>query len=445
MDRGVVPEFNPYREWLGIESPGKPTYYQLLGIPIRESDSPESANAQEQILQIQRAAKDLVDRLHEVQADGREHIRDRLIERVERAASCLADQRTRSAYDERLARKVEAARARQHPPSHAKPRSDQETASTPHDIAPPPVPPSSPGPAFNPVRRRRPGIGRALKKQHRQRKSMLFSFALLLISAVGIGYLVVTQLGLTLPGGRRDAAQMSASTDPVERPSTTSDAPMNEPTREPSRQVSQPSNQERSPAVPAQPPPSPEDLRQLGQTMISVRKALAERRFEEAKTGLAEAKSLVRTPRYRAMVNRLTTWATYVEGYWDAATQGLRQTQAGEELEINGKRVMVVECNDTKLILRHEGRNLEYSTEQLPLAMRTFFAERWFDPQAPSTLVYRGAMLAASGESTDRARGLWRQAEASGEIDLGDLELVLEDNYEAMLASPVVPSESISD
>ena len=92
---------------------------------------------------------------------------------------------------------------------------------------------------------------------------------------------------------------------------------------------------------------------------------------------------------------------------------------------------MVVENNARHLILRVAGRNKTYPIDSLPVELATELADRWFEANAASTKIFRGAMMAVTpGFDKSEARQLWRAARLSGNVDIGDLELVLDDDYQ---------------
>ena len=62
--------------------------------------------------------------------------------------------------------------------------------------------------------------------------------------------------------------------------------------------------------------------------------------------------------------------------------------------------------------------------------MQVALADSWFDERAPSTKVFRGAMMAVTPEfGVEQAREMWRDARLGG-AELNDLELVLDDDYD---------------
>ena len=93
---------------------------------------------------------------------------------------------------------------------------------------------------------------------------------------------------------------------------------------------------------------------------------------------------------------------------------------------------MVVERTEEQIVLRIAGKNRTIDRrEEQPIQLAMKLADTWFDEDAASTKVFRGAMMAVTPEfDSEDARALWREAEASGEINLGDLEQVLDDQYE---------------
>ena len=75
---------------------------------------------------------------------------------------------------------------------------------------------------------------------------------------------------------------------------------------------------------------------------------------------------------------------------------------------------------------------MRFHLGELPPRLSTALADHWFD--SASSKVFRGAMMAVTDSyDKEEVRNLWRAAEASGEVQLGDLEIVLDDEYDLTL------------
>ena len=82
----------PYRDWLGIVSSGKPTYYQLFGLRLFVVDADT----------IERRANSLSARLGAIDAGPHEAVRRELLQRIERARATLLDPQGKELYDQQL-------------------------------------------------------------------------------------------------------------------------------------------------------------------------------------------------------------------------------------------------------------------------------------------------------------------------------------------------------
>lgn len=287
------------------------------------------------------------------------------------------------------------------------------------------------------------GIARELKKNRRRFNVALSCFLLVGVSLVAVGYLLSTETDLlpriSVNADRHQWAESvpiaagGHSNDAVTEQTLDSETSFNQLPEilKRSDAATSPEPTELVSPQQASPPPTVQDLRELGQLLVKARIALSERRIDKARGLLALAAPLARRPQDVAKHRRLAALTGYVEGYWAAARDGLRQVRAGDELAIQDTRVMVVEKNEETIILRMSGQNKSYAINNLPLELKQYFADRWFDSSAASTKVFRGAMMAVSpGFEKGEVLQLWRHAQQTGGVDLGDLELVLEDTYD---------------
>ena len=178
--------------------------------------------------------------------------------------------------------------------------------------------------------------------------------------------------------------------------------------------------------------PSPEHSQRLGVLLASVKEAMTDRDLERASTHLSKAQKLPARPEDMAKLQRLVVLHDYVTKYWNAMDSELKRIESGNEIQIKDARVIVVEKTDRELTIRAAGRNRIYPIDKLPLALAIALAERWLRPTEPSTHVFRAAMMATMPDrySAEDAKSEWQKARLAGGIELGDLELVLEDSYE---------------
>ena len=87
------PEFDPYRQWLGIENKDDSTnHYQLLGLELFENDSEKIAAAADRQMEIVRKH----------QTGPRSHYTQQLLAELAQAKTCLQNPESRVQYDESL-------------------------------------------------------------------------------------------------------------------------------------------------------------------------------------------------------------------------------------------------------------------------------------------------------------------------------------------------------
>ena len=184
------------------------------------------------------------------------------------------------------------------------------------------------------------------------------------------------------------------------------------------------------PSTPApRPAMSSRQRRQFGALLRDGRKEIGGKRFHDARTRFTKAASFPANDDDLAKLERLRLLCDYVEEFWNAFAESLSDLE-GVELAVEGKQALVVSVDPAEIILRELGENRRYSTTNLPPALILAIADRRFDHKAASSSVFRGAFMAVEPAfGKDRARQLWRSASEAG-VDIGDLELVLDDTYD---------------
>ena len=412
--------FNPYQAWLDIDH-DEPNYYQLLQVSPSEEDT-------EQIRQCAIAQLKL---LASVSDPAHAQLKERLAIRIKRAAKCLMDDELRVKYDRKL-----LARAAEAPAADAdevvvativdRPLPDQSTAFAD------PIPSS---------------ISRQYRAKHRHATALWLCIVLGIICLLGVAFLVATQTSLgSLLGGR------TGSQPAPHRPAFDDGAeplPMNEPAPAPDDQQpvdrdesvvdreAEPLDDTRQGLRPSSETnnndddrPTTEERRQLAAALQAARQELARRQPQLARDILSGVQAVAMRKPDREKFERLVLLTDYVGQYWQSLDDALNQLESGTELVVNGNRMIIVDVDPQQLILRSRGRNVTYSRDSLPQELQLALADGWFDRDAVSTKVFRGAMMAVAPEfSADQARELWQQASDAG-ADIGDLERVLEDVYE---------------
>jgi len=82
-------EFNPYREWLGLEGGGRPNFYELIGLASFEADA----------LRIAAAAERATTRVRSFRPGSNARAWAELLDELRAAKECLCDPARKAEYD----------------------------------------------------------------------------------------------------------------------------------------------------------------------------------------------------------------------------------------------------------------------------------------------------------------------------------------------------------
>ena len=458
-------DLNPYRDWLGIETTGKPTYYQLLGLSPQDVTPETVQERTAELLQVLRSCNDAAQ--HHQQ-------RSQIVTRIKRAAACLSNERRRADYDLKLRDHIKHLSLRQseltagNRPVAAPPKTAREPAaqvnaqcqpeasgqvSEQQNLGLAETQPVSPG-------TQRSNIARKLKKRQTVIRVWWLCACLAVMCLAGLGFLFATQTELgksmltRLPQPNsvteQDAsvAETAAALSP-EEPRGTDERNVDvkhqgdgagetedeeEGTADPQRdaRIRERPNPTEPTSTHSKTGPSPEERKQLGSLLSRVKEAITQRELELARTQLSKAQTLPARLEDKAKLKRLVVLHDSVTKYWNGMKSELKRIKSGNEIQVNDTRVIVVEKTDRQLTIRVAGKNRTYPIDKLPLDLAIGLAERWLRPDEPSTHVFRGAMMATTPNkySKEDAKSEWQKARLAGGIELNDLELVLDDDYE---------------
>lgn len=180
-----------------------------------------------------------------------------------------------------------------------------------------------------------------------------------------------------------------------------------------------------------QPPLRPlnaEQTRQLGQSLQQAKRQMTNHAFDAAAESLQVARELANGSEHVDLVERLAALNSYAQGFWEAVNESI-PTLEGTEVHFQGGNVFVVEVNAQTIIIRQLGENRSLDRKQLPDDFVLAIANRWFDPTAASTPVYRGAFFALRPDGKSQALAEWKLAVQKG-ANIGDLMDVLDDDYD---------------
>jgi hypothetical protein len=171
---------------------------------------------------------------------------------------------------------------------------------------------------------------------------------------------------------------------------------------------------------------SSEQMAQLRALLRDAYQALRDQKFDEADVRIRTATSLTEGTSAAPSVARMSTLADYVRQFWLGVESGIRRVE-GTELTLGEKQVFIVEATPQALVIRAEGRNRTIPRDQLPPEIVLAIADRWFDPQAVSTQVFRGAYMAVDSRfAPGEVRRIWQDAIEDG-ADLDGMMPLLDD------------------
>jgi len=224
---------------------------------------------------------------------------------------------------------------------------------------------------------------------------------------------------------------------PEPKDDASGDQPM--PTRQPD-----PKPLENAPAVKQQPmeakpvasspEPSAQDTARLEDTLAEVLAALRREEYDTVKRLLAAAGN---QPGGAGARERIAAWqqlTTYFKGFRDFREQALKGVKAGDEYDVNGKKVAVVDLDDGKFKYRSAGVTKAVEWDKIPGGIVLAIVTQWFD-ENPANDLYIGAYHRAKPESDPkRAREHWEKAEAGG-ADASALMPLLDDPVFARVAA----------
>lgn len=138
-----------------------------------------------------------------------------------------------------------------------------------------------------------------------------------------------------------------------------------------------------------------------------------------------------------AAVRRLAEVVSQAEEYWRGVEDGWQRLQAGQELQINGRIMIVVEIDSQKLILRDAGRNRTIARSDIPGRLAVYLANSTLQTDSASNRLLAIAFTATETDFAEKTlREQWEAAAAAG-ADVGDLPRVLDDDYDRQLEQHV--------
>lgn len=142
--------------------------------------------------------------------------------------------------------------------------------------------------------------------------------------------------------------------------------------------------------------------------------AIREGDFDTADALLASALEEGRSVPAKRRVSDWQTLAQYAREFAGFREKAIGEVKPGNEFDVNGKKVGVVEIDDKKFIYRFQGRNKTTPRNKIPAGIAMAIVTTWFD-ERPANHLFLGAYHATKPEpDLAKARDHWERAEKGG-------------------------------
>jgi hypothetical protein len=165
---------------------------------------------------------------------------------------------------------------------------------------------------------------------------------------------------------------------------------------------------------PEEPPADPQQRARFLAELAAARKALGERNKQVASERIAAAEKLATSGEQKELLAGIQALPKYVDGFWDAVSEGLEGLEEVGELQVGNTLVSIVEVGSDRLTIRANGQNHRYPLDELPAGLAVAIAKRWFDDR-PVNKVYLGAFYFVDPRTgIAEAKRLWEEAASAG-------------------------------
>jgi hypothetical protein len=429
----VADTFDPYFEWLGIESRGQPPdHYRLLGLKRFESD-PEL---------IGRAADATLAKVRRIRPGPQLTEWSRLLDDLNAAKACLLDPQSRSPYDKSLAGG----------------RSATLGGDLLADLAPVAVQPT-----LGPLTASAPSWTRSA------------IIGLLVLASIAIGAFIYTRCQRGAFVGDRSVAptagpesvqspaapapQSPRPPEPLKRPESPPSPPPSpkpatptaigpptqpatpqaapeptfgdpDPTALPPAEMPKSDRKELPPERPQAMTPQRENLNPrpmdskpaaegkttvaFARAVVGARTALANRDLAAAKRQIEVTAAAAQTPENRDQVDRLETMLDNLTQFWDGIRSSMTKLQTAEEIVLKTTRVVVIQSGRDYLEVKAEGRVHRFKIQTMPASIVMALVEQDFGHDPGSQAII--ATFLAVDPNGDRAlaRQYWQEAASAG-------------------------------
>lgn len=136
--------------------------------------------------------------------------------------------------------------------------------------------------------------------------------------------------------------------------------------------------------------------------------------LREADYDAASAAAAAASAAGGARAEQWSELVTFARGFADYRNQALATVKAGDEYDVDGKKIGVVEIDDERFVYRFAGKNRTAPRDRIPGGIVMAIVESWFD-EKPANDLFVGAYHAAKAEpDLDKARAAWERARARG-------------------------------
>jgi len=168
------------------------------------------------------------------------------------------------------------------------------------------------------------------------------------------------------------------------------------------------------PPKPVEPAPPVDSTKQVEPLLRTALAALQRSDFAAADAAIDAAHEKAEDAELRRRVSRWGDLVTFARGFAEYREKAISSVEAGHEYDVDGKKVGVVEIDETKFIYRYAGRNKTTPRNAIPSAIMMKIVTEWFDGK-PQNDLFLGAYHATKGEiDLEKARACWQLAARRG-------------------------------
>ncbi len=189
------------------------------------------------------------------------------------------------------------------------------------------------------------------------------------------------------------------------------------------------------PKPPAPPKPTRAELQKLAELLTGARASLGQRDFKTAGTKLGQALQLAKLPEHKAMASRLQTLSSYASRFWRAVVAALGNLESASVIDVAGTQVAVVESSPQRIVVRYNGRRMEWTPAQIPSGFALPITQFGLPENDPENDAIRAAIYLVDTDKTkwQKARPLLIKANAAGVKDAGVLLRTIDDDYASIV------------